>query len=339
MKYCLPFLVILFCACSKSGVGTTNVTDNGPSSVSVKADIASDSSGNVTFTPSATNAVSFNFDFGDGSVLNGLSGVAKYKYSMSGTYTVKLTAISSTGKTSTYSTQINVVVKLTLAWYDEFDKDGQPDSSKWTYDLGAGGWGNKELEYYTNRNTNVTVSGGTLKIIAVKEDYLGSSYTSARLKTQGLYGFKYGRLDISAKTPAYTGTWPGIWMLGNNITTVGWPACGEIDIMEQSGSDKNTIYGTLHYPTQANPYGDGSTKSIADAATTFHKYSTIWEPNFIKLLIDDTVYYTLTNNGALPFNQNFFVILNVAMGGTFGGSVDAGFTKDQLEIDYIRLYQ
>ena len=142
-----------------------------------------------------------------------------------------------------------------------------------------------------------------------------------------------------AKLPASIGTWPAIWMLGNNISSVSWPACGEIDIMEQSGSQKNTIYGTLHYPTQVNPYGDGATTTLLTASAGFHKYSSIWTPASVKLLVDDVVFYTLPNTGALPFNQNFFIILNVAMGGNFGGTVDPGFTTDQMEIDYVRVYQ
>src|SRR5262249_2728296 len=138
------------------------------------------------------------------------------------------------------------------------------------------------------------------------------------------------------------GTWPGIWMLGNNFTTVGWPACGEIDIMEQNGSQKNTIYGTLHYPQQKNANGDGGTTTFGSAtaaSSDFHRYAAIWSASSIQLLVDDVVYYTLPNSSGLPFNQSFFIILNLAMGGNFGGTVDPAFTTDQLEIDYVRVYQ
>jgi beta-glucanase (GH16 family) len=179
---------------------------------------------------------------------------------------------------------------LNLVRSDEFNTPGSPDPTKWTYDLGAGGWGNNELEYYNSRTDNAVVSNGTLKIIAKKESYSGSSYTSARLKTQGLYAFRYGRIDVSAKLPASIGTWPAIWMLGNNNSTVGWPECGEIDIMEQNGNNKNIVYGTLHYPQQVNQYGDGATTSVTNASTVFHKYSAIWSPTTIQLLVDDVVY-------------------------------------------------
>ena len=128
-------------------------------------------------------------------------------------------------------------------------------------------------------------------------------------------------------------------MLGNNISTVGWPACGEVDIMEQNGSQKSTIFGTLHYPTEVNQYGDGGNTNLSTANTTFHKYAAIWSSSTIQLLVDDSVYYTLPNQSSLPFNQNFFIILNLAMGGNFGGTVDPSFTTDQMEIDYVRVYQ
>ena len=142
-----------------------------------------------------------------------------------------------------------------------------------------------------------------------------------------------------AKLPASIGTWPAIWMLGNNISTVGWPACGEVDIMEQNGSQKSTIFGTLHYPTEVNQYGDGGNTNVSTANTAFHKYAAIWSSSTIQLLVDDSVYYTLPNQSSLPFNQNFFIILNLAMGGNFGGTVDPAFTTDQMEIDYVRVYQ
>ena len=121
---------------------------------------------------------------------------------------------------------MNVAVALTLVWSDEFNVPGSPDPTKWGFDIGGGGWGNNELEYYTNRQANAVISNGTLKIIALKEVYNGSSYTSARMLSNNLYSFKYGRIDVRAKLPASTGTWPAIWMLGNNIATAGWPGCG-----------------------------------------------------------------------------------------------------------------
>ncbi len=328
----------IFMSCG-GGSKNTSSPNTPPTNLTVNANVASDSSGNVSFTATATNAVSYDFNFGNGVIQTVQSGIVTYKYAGSGTYTVNVIATSASGQTLSANTQVTVVVKLNLVWSDEFNNTGSPDPAKWGFDLGAGGWGNNELEYYTSRTNNAIVSNGTLKIIATKENYLGSNYTSARLLSKGLYSFQYGRIDISAKLPASIGTWPALWMLGNNQATVGWPACGEIDIMEQNGSNKNTIYGTMHYPTQVNPNGDGTTTSIANASTAFHKYSAIWSAASIQLLIDDVVYYTLTNKSSLPFNQNFFILLNVAMGGNLGGTVDPAFTSDQMEIDYVRVYQ
>lgn len=325
-------------ACSKkSSPGNSNIA---PSNLTVQAIVNPDSSGSVSFTASATNTVSYDYDFGNGIYQTVADGNVVYKYPSAGTYSVNVVAKSAGGQTISQSIQVTVAFKVSLLWSDEFDTPGAPDATKWTYDIGTGsnGWGNNELEYYTSRSDNVIVSNGTLKIIAKKESYSGSAYTSARMLTKGLFSFQYGKIEIRAKLPAGTGTWPGIWMLGNNFTTVGWPACGEIDIMEQNGSTKNTVYGTMHYPTQKNPYGDGGTTTVSTATTDFHRYATIWSAASIQLLVDDVVYYTLPNNSSIPFNQNFFIILNLAMGGNFGGTVDPAFTTDQMEIDYVRVY-
>lgn len=336
----IPVMMLLTAgACSKKSSGGT--TDVIPSNLVVHATVSTDSSGNVTFTASATGAVSYAYDFGDGGTQTVPGGTVTYKYAASGNYTVNVTAKGNGGQTVSQSVQITVGVRLSLVWSDEFDTPGSPDASKWGYDIGTGsnGWGNNELEYYTSRTDNAIVSNGTLKIIARKEAYSGSAYTSARMLTRNLFSFQYGKIEVRAKLPAGTGTWPAIWMLGNNIGSVGWPACGEIDIMEQNGSHKSTIYGTLHYPTQKGQYGDGGTTNIFTATSDFHRYAAIWTANSIQLLVDDVVYYTLPNNSSIPFNQKFFIILNVAMGGGFGGTVDPAFTSDQMEVDYVRVYQ
>jgi beta-glucanase (GH16 family) len=340
MKNFVLFLlpVVLVASCSKSGSGGGNNTTT-LGNVTVTAVVSPDSSGNVTFTATAANAGSFDFDFGNGVIQTVDSGKVTYKYLVSGNYTVNVVASGSAGQAKSGSVMVTVIVKAGLVWADEFDTPGAPDPSKWTFDTGGGGWGNNELEYYTSRSSNVYISNGTLKIVANKESYMGSNYTSARMKTQGLASFQYGRIDVMAKLPASQGTWPAIWMLGNNINTAGWPACGEIDIMEQNGSQKNTIFGTLHYPTEKNPNGDGGTTTVATPNSAFHLYSTIWSATQIQLLVDSVVYYTLPNSSGIPFNQNFFIILNVAMGGNFGGTVDPAFTTDQMEIDYVRVYQ
>ncbi|MGB0878980.1 MAG: family 16 glycosylhydrolase [Polaribacter sp.] len=224
----------------------------------------------------------------------------------------------------------------TLAWEDDFNTDGTPDATKWTYDLGAGGWGNGESQTYTNNAENVKVEGGSLKIIAKAN---GGGYTSARLKTQGLYAFTYGRVEVRAKLPAATGTWPAIWMLGANFPTVGWPASGEMDIMEQTGQDKNTVLSTLHYPGNFAGNGPSESTAITNASSEFHNYTVEWTDTSIQFYLDDVLFHTFANNSTTPFNADFFLILNVAMGGTLGGTIDPAFTEDMMEIDYVKVYR
>ncbi|WP_158837269.1 family 16 glycosylhydrolase [Polaribacter sp. L3A8] len=226
-----------------------------------------------------------------------------------------------------------------LAWEDDFNTAGAPDATKWTYDLGAGGWGNNELQTYTNDAENVIVEGGYLKIKA-KTDGSGG-YTSARLKSEGLYEFTYGRVEVKAKLPGEQGTWPAIWMLGANFSTIGWPHSGEIDIMEQTGADKNTSLGTLHWYNTAgsNNASYGETTPIENASSEFHLYTVEWTEKTVKIYVDNVPFYELANSADLPFNADFFLILNVAMGGSLGGTVDAAFTEDTMEIDYVKVYQ
>ena len=185
----------------------------------------------------------------------------------------------------------------------------------------------------------MSVSEGTLKITAKKD---GTDYTSARLKSIDLYEFKYGRVEVKAKLPEAQGTWPAIWMLGANFPDVGWPHCGEIDIMEQTGADKNTSLGTYHWfdsGTNANA-SYGETISVENASSEFHLYTLEWTESKITVLLDNVVVVAMDNNADLPFyDKDFFLILNVAMGGSLGGDIDAAFTEDTMEIDYVRVYE
>ena len=225
-----------------------------------------------------------------------------------------------------------------LKFSDEFNTDGAPDATKWTYDLGTGtdGWGNNEAQSYTNASDNVIVAGGSLKITAKK---VGSSYTSARLKTEGKFDFTYGKVEVRAKLPVGGGTWPAIWMLGADYATNTWPACGEIDIMEHKGNEPNKIHGTLHYPGRSGGNGNTNTTTITNASSEFHVYKAVWSPASVKIYVDDVLFHTVTNDSSLPFNKDFFMILNVAMGGTFGGTIDPAFTQSAMEVDYVRVYQ
>ncbi len=342
----LLFIVLLSCSKGSSGNGGGN-TQTAPTNLVVTANASTDGSGNVSFTATATNAVTYIFEYGNGIIETVPGGLITYRYTTVGniTYTVNVTAKSSSGLTISKSVTVTVNVTgggaPTLVWSDEFDVDGVPNASKWGYDIGtgSGGWGNNELQYYTSRTDNVVVAGGLLKITAKKETYMGSAYTSARLLSKGKYSFKYGRIEVRAKFPTGVGTWPAVWMLGDNINTVSWPACGETDIAEHLGRDLNKIYGTLHYPGRSGGNADGNTIIIPDATMAFHTYSVEWSATAIKIYVDSQLYHTVANSAGLPFNQNFFILLNMAMGGNFGGAVDPAFNSATLEIDYVRVYQ
>ena len=223
-----------------------------------------------------------------------------------------------------------------LVWSDEFNTDGAPDATKWGFDLGAGGWGNNESQTYTNSASNVVVQGGVLKITAKKE---GSTYTSARLKSEDKYEFTYGKIEFRAKLPAGGGTWPAVWSLGQDYKTNSWPACGEIDFMEHVGNVQNVIHGSLHYPGNSGGNANTASTTIANASTEFHVYKTIWTPSSIKFYVDDKLFHSFANSNTVPFNKDFFLIMNVAMGGNFGGTIDPAFTQSTMEVDYIRVYQ
>jgi len=315
-------------------------TDSPPADLKVEATVAANKSGQVSFVASATNATSYEFDFGDGSI-HAVSedGKANYKYFGSGTYSVMVKASNTAGITINKTISVTLDVELSLVWSDEFNTDGLPDPAKWGYDLGAGGWGNAEAEYYTNRKENASISNGTLKITAQKENYSGSAYTSARILTKDKYAFTFGKVEVKAKVPTGVGTWPAIWMLGSNISSVSWPACGEIDIMEHIGRDQNKIYGTLHYTGHSGGNANGSTKVISNASTEFHIYTLEWAPNVIKIAVDNQVYHNVFNSSDLPFNRDFFIIMNLAMGGNFAGPIDPAFTSATMEVDYIRVYR
>lgn len=310
---------------------------------------------NVTFAPSTSKAATegtYNnapyrgttFEISDGGFMGWLVGSSTYDI-ISITNDELIVRIIQAGDgfawyhrfTSTKPSQSAAYTYNNLVWEDDFNTAGAPDATKWTFDLGAGGWGNGELQTYTDAAANVKVEDGLLKIIA-KDDGNGG-YTSARLKTENLYEFTYGRVEVRAKLPASQGTWPAIWMLGANFDTVGWPDSGEIDIMEQKGGDKNTVLSTLHYPGNFAGNGPSQSTTLASSTTEFHNYTVEWTATKIEFYIDDVSYHVFDNDSTTPFNADFFLILNVAMGGTLGGTVDPAFTEDSMEIDYVKVFQ
>lgn len=240
-----------------------------------------------------------------------------------------------------------------LVWSDEFDKPGAPDPTKWDYDLGDGcpnvcGWGNNELEYYTKDAKNVRVENGNLIIEARKETMNGKPYTSARIVSRKKGDWTYGRFEIKAKLPRGNGTWPAIWMLSTDWKYGGWPASGEIDIMEHVGYDPGVIHGTIH--TEAYNHVKGTQKegkiTSPDAQDKFHVYVVDWTENKMDFYVDDKRYHSVSRDPkddykGWPFDQRFHVIMNIAVGGNWGGQkgVDENIWPQRMEVDYVRVYQ
>jgi beta-glucanase (GH16 family) len=236
---------------------------------------------------------------------------------------------------------------MTLVWKDEFTGKTL-DPAHWTYETGGGGWGNNELEYYTGNPNNIYLSEGNLVIEAREETRGTYNYTSARIKTQGKKTFTFGRVDIRARLPKGKGLWPALWMLGSNITQpgYGWPACGEIDIMELVGHTPATVHATVHWGISGGAHyytGDSYSVSQGDFSSAFHVFSFIWEEDKMTFLADDHVYYTATKaeiGSNYPFNLPFFFIFNVAVGGNWPGPPDATTVFPQrMIVDYIRVFQ
>lgn len=239
-------------------------------------------------------------------------------------------------------------------WCDEFDVDGLPNPDRWGYDVGGHGWGNQELQYYTRESlTNAVVTDGVLSIHAVRESVGQNQYTSARLVSKYRGDWLYGRIQIRAKMPSGRGVWPAIWMLPTNWIYGEWPASGEIDIMEYVGYDPGVVHGTIHTGAFNHSMNTeiGFSKNVPTVESEFHLYEMIWEPGRIELLIDGarfarfgfnpTTTINIENSDAWPFDDPFHLILNIAVGGTWGGArgVDSSIFPQAMEVDYVRVYQ
>ena len=246
---------------------------------------------------------------------------------------------------SGYSTP-DVYSNYQLIWSDEFDST-DINTSTWNFEQGNNnGWGNNELENYTGRIQNAFASNGNLVIEARRENSTSSQYTSARMTTQGKKSFQFGRIDIRAKLPAGKGIWPALWMLGDNIGSAGWPACGEIDIMEMLGHEPNKSYGTLHFgtsPATHDSYGASYVLPSGSYDQQFHVFSLLWEQDSLKILVDDQVFVSATSSTiypVYPFNNSFFFIFNIAVGGNWPGSPDSGTLFPQrMFVDYVRVFK
>ena len=235
-----------------------------------------------------------------------------------------------------------------LVWQDEFERDGLPDPAKWSHDVGGHGWGNRESQFYTaNRRENARVERGHLVIEARKEAWEGAPYTSARLVTKGKGDWTYGRVEVRAKLPKGRGSWPAIWMLATTRERMRWPDDGEIDVMEHVGFDQGVVHGSVH--TRAYHHSIGTQKTgrtpVPDAAEAFHVYAIDWEPERIRFFVDDRPYFQFDKEAGgratWPFDGPFHLLLNVAVGGAWGGEkgIDEASLPYRMEVDYVRVFQ
>lgn len=241
--------------------------------------------------------------------------------------------------------------KETLIWSDEFNSAGAPDTANWLRELGSHGFGNNEIQEYTAKLENARQEGGVLIIEAHNKN---GNWTSGRIISSGKFNFTYGRIEFRAKLPAGSGTWPALWMLGENITEVGWPACGEIDVMEHVGKNPGVVQAALH---TTHSYGNTINKqeyAVPDFNTTFHTYEANRTKDKIEFLVDGKVYYTFSpeekNEDTWPFDKPFFIIMNIAMGGNWGSDasletkglkngIEPSLKVARMEVDYVRVYK
>ena len=245
--------------------------------------------------------------------------------------------------------------RWTLVWSDEFNgPDGsRPDAAKWKFEVGGNGWGNQELQYYTTRPENSFIRGGNLVIQTLQENFAGPdrvarNYTSARMTTQGLFEQAYGRFEARVKIPRGQGIWPAFWLLGNDFGKVGWPACGEIDIMENIGKEPSTIHGSMHGPGYSGDFDFTSVYKLPGGVNffdDFHVFAIEWEPGTVRFYVDQELYSTFTPS-RLPagrkwvFDHPFFIVLNVAVGGLWPGLPDSTTVFPQaMLVDYVRVYK
>ena len=366
-KIKLLFLILLTVSCSSDDDGSSTPPNGGgggsqtnlPSNLVVILDIQGqtsenpdgDGSGVFNLTATADNAVNFGFKVDTADEVQNSSGNFTYTVNSQGInqFPVTIYAYSSTDERISKIKNITIFVEQDnnggsgnndqLVWFDEFDGNGTINTNNWNYETGGGGWGNQEVQNYTNSLNNIYKENGILKIKVIKES--NNTYTSARITTKNKFDFKYGRVDIRAKLPSLAGTWPALWMLGANIDSVSWPSCGEIDIMEQF-EDKSYVQSTCHWQSSSTtdyaPVSYGLPVDL-NTPTEFHVYSLIWAEGSVKTLLDGNQFYAMNTNSNMPFDANFFFIFNVAMGGTNGGTIDPNFTNDAMEVDYIRVYQ
>ncbi len=335
-----------------------------PTNLEFSVEQSAENPGLVTVNATADRANFFRFYFGDSQdYVEQKEGETTHTYSETGEYTLTVQAHATVSDFISESTQVNVVLPeppngipstgyttpssyegYELVWQDEFD--GDELSSDWTFEIGTGsnGWGNNELQYYRQENT--TVKDGYAIIEAREQNFGDRDYTSSRVITKGKQSFQYGRIDIRAALPYGQGIWPALWMLGGNFSEVGWPHCGELDIMEMIGGSgrENTIHGTIHWQSDEGYASYGNSNSLGSGTfhDEFHVFSIVWDSESIKWYRDDILFseVDITPGHMTEFHQEFFFIMNVAVGGNWPGNPNASTVFPQrMIVDYIRVFQ
>ena len=358
-------LIVVTAGCDSGGSGGESTANTAPTAAFEVSTSTPTAGTEVQFDASASsdvegNIASYEWAFGDEASATGAEATHVYdesvanRYAESSRYEVTLTVRDADGATDTATKSVRVAptsssVTWTQVWGDEFDGQGLPNPAKWSYETGGDGWGNQEQQYYTREDTaNARLENGHLLIEARKESYEGRSYTSARLNSEA--SWKYGRFVIRAKLPAGIGTWPALWMLADEDTYGDqyWPDNGEIDIMEHVGYDEGMVHGTVH--TEAFNHIDDTERTVSttvpDATSAFHTYAMEWTPNEIRVFVDGTRYFTFQNRPQYdwqewPFDQKFHLLMNIAVGGTWGGAegIDDSAFPTRMAIDYVRVYK
>lgn len=352
--------------CGKDDDNNGNTGD--PSSLTVEVTSIDHETGMIQLQASAQNATLYQLFIEPSEVPEDANntGLFEYTFEGPGNYEVSIRAYGTSGRYIKSTIPVTIAPEVdpiplsrgyftpteyagySMVWQDEFN-GFSVNTDYWGYDIGNGdwGWGNNELQYY--RTENAVVSDSVLTIHARSEIYSGFTYTSAKLKTSGKESFQYGRVDVRALLPAGQGLWPAIWMLGDNFNSVGWPDCGEIDIMEMIGGDngERTVYGTVHWEFNGEHASAGGSKTLPaseeyDFANAYHVFSITWDENFIRWFMDDQQYHSIDISAGdmTEFHQPHWLILNVAVGGNWPGNPDASTIFPQhMKVDYIRVFQ
>jgi hypothetical protein len=361
----LIFLALSLSFCDKND--DDDGTSQDPSNLTVEILSINDETGKVTLQANADNTVEYRFYLGgsDTPEETNSTGYFEYTFEEDGVYSIDVRAYGESGRYLKTSKEFTIgsshSVPLDkgyftpleyqgyeLVWNDEFDGNSL-NTQIWQFEIGDGcpnncGWGNIELEYY--RTANAWVADDVLTIEARQENFGGRNYTSSRLITRGKKAFQYGRIDIRALLPEGQGLWPALWMLGSNFSSVGWPKCGEIDIMEMVGGNgrENTVHGTAHWDNNGShaQYGQSYTSSSDSFNEAYHVFTIIWDESFIRWYVDDQLYNEISITGPelSEFHQPFFFIFNVAVGGNWPGNPDATTVFPQtMKVDYVRVFQ